>query len=43
VGTVWASPRFLNGGGGNFALAYGSPCAGKGAALASIGQLLATP
>jgi hypothetical protein len=42
AGTVWASPWFANGAAGNFALRGGSPCAGKGARLSSIAQLLAS-
>jgi hypothetical protein len=41
AGSVWAGPRFANGALGNFALQAGSPCAGKGAQVFSVGHLLA--
>lgn len=43
AGTVRSGPGFVNGGGGNFAVRGGSPCAGKGATISSIGQLLSLP
>jgi hypothetical protein len=42
VGTVRSTPWFVNGAGGNFALQGVSPCAGKGATVASVWQLVAT-
>ena len=43
AGTVWSGPGFVNGGAGNFAARAGSPCAGKGATITSIGYLLSLP
>jgi hypothetical protein len=43
VGTVRAGIRFVNGAAGNLALPAGSPCAGKGALVGSVWQLLAMP
>jgi hypothetical protein len=39
-GTVTADPRFVSAGTGNYALASGSACAGKGASLTSVSQLV---
>jgi hypothetical protein len=40
TGTIIADPMFVNAPGGAYALAAGSPCAGKGASLTSVEQLL---